>query len=172
MTDRRPLPGLMIEQQRESCVMALLLCGEARGEQDAGGRLEAVAMAAVYWTAKNRRNRSRWLSLSLREIALQPWQFSCFNKNDPNREKLQDLWKTDPVTWERADTVCDLVESGFPDPTGGATHYCTRTLNGKPLWNSEPEPGKAVQWYHRSEIEAGRTIKTAEIGQHVFAVAP
>ncbi len=167
MIDRRPLPGLTIEQQPERVVMALLLCGEARGEQDAGGRLESVAMAAVYWTVKNRRGRSRWVNLSLREIALQPWQFSCFNRNDPNREKLLDLWRTDPVSWERADTVCDLVETGYPDPTGGATHYCTANL-----WGKAAQAGQRPQWYHVSEISSGRTRKTVEIGSHVFAVAP
>lgn len=171
MTDRRPLPGT-IEQQREGCVLAMLLCGEARGEQDAHGRLESVAMAAIYWTVRNRQRRPRWRALSLREIALQPWQFSCFNGNDPNREKLLDLWKSDPVSWERADTVLDLCEAGFPDPTGGATHYVALTLNGKPLWNSDAAPGQRVQWYHRSEIESGRTQEVSRHGSHVFATAP
>jgi len=165
--DRRPIVGLTIEQQRGDTVMGLLLCGEARGEQDAGGNLEAVAMAAVYWCCKNRQQKSRWLNLSLREIALQPWQFSCFNKNDPNREKLLDLWKTDPVTWERADTVCDLVETGYPDPTRGATHYCTKSL-----WGTSPVGSAKTQWYHKSEIDSGRTRMTVQIGGHVFAVAP
>ena len=164
----RPAPGLTIEQQDERVVRRLLLCGEARGEQDAEGTLEAAAMAAVVFLPKNRRSRPRWKVQSEREIMLAPWQFSCFNANDPNREKLLGLWQTDPISWERADTVADLFERGLlVDPTGNATHYVTANL-----WNMETPEGKSVQWFHRSEIDSGRTHETARWGHHVFAIAP
>lgn len=173
MIDRRPITGLTIEQQPEKVVLALVAAGEARGEQDQGGTLEFVAMCAVLWTGKNRQRRPRWRGRTLREVFLERWQFSCFNENDPNRDKLLELWKSDAVSWERADCACDAVETGYPDPTGGATHYCTLAL-----WNSEPRPAtqerpaQKVQWYHRAEIEAGRTHELARIGGHVFASAP
>ncbi len=164
----RPAPGLPIEQQPPGVVARLALCGEARGEQDAAGTLEAIAMAAVYWVGLNRIALRRNRGKSIGDVFLEPWQFSCFNTNDPNRAKLLDLWKTDPVSWERADTVADLAERGLlHDPTFGSTHYCTANLWGLPT----PE-GAAVQWFHASEIQAGRTKEKARIGGHVFGVAP
>lgn len=168
MRIERPVPGLQIEQQPAWVLHRMLLCGEARGEQDAEGRLESVAMAAVAHVPLNRRAKKRWGTWTLDRIILEPWAFSCFNANDPNRARLLDLWKDDPTSWERADTVCDLLESGWLiDPSKGATHYCTTNL-----WNNETPVGHQLQWYHRIEIEAGRTRETARHGHHVFAVAP
>lgn len=164
----RPVPGIGIDQQPERIVLRLLICGEARGEQDQGGFLESLAMYAVLCCLRNRQARPRWRTRTLREIALEPWQFSCFNMNDPNRGALLDLWKTDEISWERADTVADMLEAGCNwDPTMNATHYCT-----KRLWAQEPKNATKPQWYEKPEIDNGDTRLTARIGSHVFAVAP
>jgi len=167
--DRRPLAGVIPERQPEECVAAMTIAGEARGEQDAGGRLESVAMLAVLWVGENRRtDRGRRWPRTLREVFLQPWQFSCWNRNDPNLPKLATLWHDDPVTWERADTVCDLFDSSFTvDPTLGATHYCAERLWGR---DDSERPGGAA-WHSLQEIQAGRTLKMTTIGGHVFARA-
>ena len=165
MIDRRPLANLTIEQQPEPVVCAIALCGEARGEQDRGGRLESLAMAGVLCVARNRSVDpfKRW-PRTLRQVLVQPWQFSCFNPNDANRAKLLTLWQDDPVSWERADTVCDLFESGcLLDVTYGSTHYCRTEL-----WNTDT-PGRA--WYSRQEIESGRTRGLTVIGAHTFGRA-
>lgn len=163
-----PAPGVALEQQPEGVILRMLLCGEARGEDDASGTLEAVAMLAVLWTLENRRRRPRWERLSLKAIALQPWQFSCFNPNDPNRPALLDLHKSDPISWERADTVCDLFERGLTvEPIKRATHYCTAAL-----WGRAPRDPAKPLWFEAPEIAAGRTRKVAEWGHHVFAEAP
>lgn len=168
MRIEKPVPGLTIEQQAEGIVCRLLLVGEARGEQDAGGRLEAVAMAGVLWTLPNRQAQlPRCQGKTLKAIALAPWQYSCFNENDSNREKLLDLWRSDPVSWERADTVCDLFESGLlVDPTGGATHYCTQSL-----WDAPRASSPRPRWHDSVEIASGRTKLTVVLGHHVFARA-
>jgi hypothetical protein len=155
VNDRRPLAGIDIEYQPGPVVCGLALVGEARGERDEGGNLEALAMLAILWVAENRRQGDgrRWPS-SLKAVFLQRHQFSCFNAEDPNRPKLLTLWRDDPVTWERADTVCDLFESGWTvDPTMGATHYCSERLWGR---DDSARPGGAA-WHSLQEIEAGRT---------------
>ncbi len=147
---------------------ALALVGEARGEQDAGGDLEAVAMLCVLWVGNNRIKdaRNRWPK-TMRQAFLQPWQFSCFNPHDPNRDKLLEVWKSDPVTWERADTTCDLFEQECTvDPTDGATHYCTLGL-----WGVDDAAREHPRWHSKQEIEARRTVETARWGHHVFARA-
>lgn len=163
----QPVPGLPIESQPEAIICRLVLVGEARGEQDEGGALESVAMLGVLWVGENRRldRKHRWPD-NLRGVFLQRAQFSCFNQYDPNRAKLLDLWKSDPVTWERADTVADLFESGLTlDPTMGATHYCTEALWGR------DDPTLPFHWYSRQEIDAGRTVRLRQFGHHVFGRA-
>jgi hypothetical protein len=163
-----PTPNASIEKQPEAIIIRLALCGEARGEQDQGGTLEAVAMLGVLWVAENRRTdaKGRWRP-TLRGVLLQRAQFSCFNPYDPNRDKLLDLWRSDPVTWERADTVADLFERGLTiDPTLGSTHYST-----KAIWGRAGGPGPPFAWYSQAEIDAGRTVALALYGSHVFGRA-
>ena len=160
-----PAAYIPIEQQPGMIVFRMLLFGEARGEQDDEGRLESIAMLAVASTVLNRSKKS---GKTIKEVALQPWAYSTFNINDPNREKLVTAHLIDPVSWERADTVCDLVEQGLcKDPTNGSTHYCTSNLWGR----EDKTPGKP-KWFEKSEIDAGRTKELARFGHHVFGVAP
>jgi hypothetical protein len=158
------VPGLQIEQQPDLVVSRLTLAGEARGEHDQAGSLESEAMLAVWHVGQNRAldRLGRW-PRTMRLVFLQPMQFSCFNPLDPNRERLLELWRTDPASWERADTVCDLAEAGRTiDLTHGATHYCTEAL-----WGAD-RPGA---WFSRQEIEAGRTARLVQYGHHIFGRA-
>lgn len=169
MPDRRPLPSLTIEQQQQPVVCALALIGEAWGEQDLGGNLEAASMLGVLWTAENRRTdpAGRW-PRTLREVFLQPHQYSCFNADSPVRSRLLVAHGLDPVSWERADTVCDLFDVGLTlDPTRGATHFCHERLWARDYDIARTRP----PWYSKQEIEIGRTIRLVQIGQHIFARA-
>lgn len=155
-----PVPGKPIEEQPESVVLRMLLWGEARGEKDAGGTLESVAMLAVAWVVLNRARKHK---MDLKAVILQPWQFSCFNASDPNRKKMLTAAALDMIAWERADTVADLFESGMTtDPTKGATHYVTSNL-----WNRADS--SKPQWYESGAIASGVTKETVRIGHHVFA---
>jgi spore germination cell wall hydrolase CwlJ-like protein len=155
---RLPVPGISIEQQPDDILAAMLVWGEARGES----RLGRVAVA---WVAKNRALSS---GRPLRRVILQPWQFSSFNANDPNREKLLDpIAFSSHQSWDDCFHDAAAALAGIdPDPTGGATHYCTAAL-----WGGPTPAGHRIQWYHLIEIEAGRTVETARIGHHVFGKA-
>ena len=126
-------------------------------------------MAAVLWVGENRRAdpRARWHK-TLRQVFLQPKQFSCFNAGSPVRDKLLIAYRMDPISWERADSVCDLFELGILiDPTVGATHYCLARLWGR---DDAQRPG-GPSWHSQQEIAAGRTVKHVVIGGHVFGRA-
>lgn len=158
-----PVPGLPIEQQSDDVLAAMLVWGEARGEGPVG-------KLAVIWVAKNRVAKSGY---PLRKVILRPYAFSCFLESDPNRSMmLEPLKHGSPQTWEACWDAAMFVLSGSePDPTHGATHYCTvLDAQGKPLWG-RPQHGRLPQWYEAPEIEAGRTVETARIGGHVFARA-
>lgn len=50
-----------------------------------------------------------------------PYQFSSFNVEDPNATRLPNpKYPNDWMAWEEC---CAVVDSGDPDPTGGANYY-------------------------------------------------
>lgn len=159
----RPIPGMSIEEQPAEVLAVSVTYGEARNQSD-------IAMCGPLCVALNRAYGPRSYSIAyeddpnrLRSVILWPWAFSCFNANDPNRDKLLKAWQDDPRAWGACTAVADLVLVGAcGDPTGGATHYCTKALWG----------GPGTQWYQEQEITSGRTVKITELGDHVFARAP
>lgn len=100
--------------------------GEARGEQHEGR--EAVA-----WVVRNRAEKGGWWGSTLKEVCKFPWQFSCWNKNDPNRKKLEelDLRSLDYFHCARA-ALCAIMSAKSADPTRGSTHY--HHSNVEPEW--------------------------------------
>jgi spore germination cell wall hydrolase CwlJ-like protein len=103
----------------------LTLWGEARGEGSAG-------MAAVACVVLNRVRRQTYWGKNVTEVCRKPYQFSCWNANDPNRTALLRLNAQSPDL-AGALTIARLaIENQLPDSTAGATHYHTRTVT--PRW--------------------------------------
>lgn len=124
--------------------MAKTIWAEARGEGYQG-------MTAVAWIIRNRAAdpKKNWWGESVSEVCLKPWQFSCWNANDPNRDALEAVSLADPY-YIRAHGVAALVLTGdLPDPTDGATHYMRRDIVSKVKWDDN-------------------MICTAVIGRHAF----
>lgn len=110
-------------------VLAKTLYGEARGEGRAG--MEAVAHVIL-----NRAKRGGWWGSTVSQVCLHPWQFSCWNKNDPNSKVLEALridTDKEPPAYLRAHAAAAAVMAGdVPDPTQGSTHYHADTI--LPQW--------------------------------------
>ncbi len=134
-------------------LLSLVIYGEARGEPLAG----KIAVASV---VLNRLKKSGWFGKALKDVILKPYQFSCFNENDPNRIKLlaiaQDwdiFFQKDKTLRECYDIAKKLLDpndfSMAKDNTFGATHY--KTKNCKADW-------------------ADKMQLTAVIGNHEFYV--
>lgn len=124
---------------------ARTIWGEARGE-DFMGR---VAVAHVIL---NRAFNPGWWGRDVSGVCLKPWQFSCWNANDPNRMQLERLSTSDPLYQECAG-IMSLAwaarrgRNGIPgvvgvDPTHGATHYMTNALfeRDPPKWAEGQTP--------------------------------
>lgn len=159
----KPAPGLTIEQQPEPALMAMLLCGEARGEGREG--MEGVANV-IY----NRLAAPKRFGDTLKSVILRPWQFSCLNPNDPNRAKLLELWHNEPVAYALAEKVAAEAAAGYtPDRVGPSTHYCVSALWGHDD-SARVAGGHHPAWYSKQCIEGGITQETARIGHHVFGV--
>ena len=138
----------MIVTENDRDVLARTIYGEARGEGLAG-------MVAVAWTIRNRvfdGKEKSWWGEGYADVCQKPYQFSCWNKNDPNYPYLSG---TKPIPFRefaRAQIAADQVIAGTaPDPTGGATHYYSTTMPNAPKWTEG----------------ATRTLK---LGHHVFFV--
>jgi len=66
-------------------VLTRTVYGEARGESEDG-------QAAVAWVIQNRVAKGRaHMSKTIKDVCLQPKQFSCWNSNNPNRKLLLTL---------------------------------------------------------------------------------
>ena len=124
---RYPDPERSIEQQDELVLLAMLIWGEARGESSLG----KLAVANVV------RNRvlaaRRGYGLGFREVCLKPWQFSCFNANDPNRAKML-APKRDEVWVDCFSVAADVYEQRAHDNTERATHYHVAGMTKLPKW--------------------------------------
>lgn len=118
--------------------MARTLYGEARGEGARG--MQAVANVIM-----NRVKAGGWYGASIKDVVLKPYQFSCWNSNDPNRNIILNAT---PAQLAQARNIAERVISGeLPDITGGAVNYHAKSVS--PYW-------------------AASMTKTATIGNHIF----
>lgn len=130
-------------------VLARTLWGEARGEGKAG--MEAVACVILNRVEIARKLHGYWWGNNIMQVCQKPFQFSCWNKSDPNFRKLTSVTEND-IYFATALRVARRAVLGFvKDPTYGATHYHARNLTG----NSAPDWAKGQK-------------PTAVIGRHVF----
>ena len=67
--------------------LARTVFGEARGECLSGQ--EAVASVILNRVAFSGRRGGYWWGNTVYEVCHKPWQFSCWNQNDPNRRLLE-----------------------------------------------------------------------------------
>lgn len=130
--------------EKDIDTLARTLWGEARGEGYSG-------QVAVGWAVKNRvfdgKGKS-WWGEGYAGVCLAPYQFSCWNKNDPNFKYLSGQLPIPTAQYEQARKAALDVINGQTDPTGGATHYHTTSI-------------KSPAWTKGAKV-------TVRVGNHVF----
>lgn len=132
-------------------ILARTIFGEARGE-DIKGK-EAIACVILNRVKKaNDNGGSFWWGNSIEEVCTKKWQFSCWNKDDPNYEKLMSVDNTNSVfiickrIARRA--VCGLLK----DFTFDSTHYHTKNIT--PSWSKGKAPACEIgNHYFYNDIE-------------------
>ncbi|MCW6051313.1 cell wall hydrolase [Lyngbya sp. CCAP 1446/10] len=119
-----------IEKQTEQDVDALArtMWGEARSESYSG-------KTAVAWVIQNRASRSpsyNWPS-KISDVCKQPLQFSCWNQNDPNYQKLLTINDQDAAFRECLEISRKVLNGELQDPSNGADHYYANYITA-PNW--------------------------------------
>jgi spore germination cell wall hydrolase CwlJ-like protein len=136
----------MTTTEKDRDVLARTIWGEARGESS-GGRV------AVAWSIRNRvfdGKTNSWWGEGYAGVCQKPYQFSCWNKNDPNFPYLSGAKEIPFRELAQARIVADQVIDGkVQDPTSGATHYYALAMKTPPAW-------------------AAKAKQTLKLGGHVF----
>jgi len=126
-------------------IFARTLYGEARGEGLRG--IEAVACVIL-----NRARDRRWPN-TIAGVCVQPKQFSCWNADDPNFNKMA-CASLENRDFRRCYAIAAMaVADMLMDRTNGANHYCTSALFD--------DPERRPSWAREDAV-------TCRIGNHVF----
>ena len=122
-------------------ILARTVYGEARGEGLEG--MEAVACVIL-----NRYKARKWFTgyivrqgqkiPSIAQTCLKKYQFSCWNKNDPNAIKIQKVDTSDALFCQCLVVAKAAISGELKDFTNGATYYHTRQI--KPVWAQKHTP--------------------------------
>ena len=120
-------------KDNDKSLLARMIFGEARNCSE-------TERIAVGYSAINRVNDGKkWNGENISEVLLKDWQYSCFNKNDPNREKLLNPEAYDAKSfYECLEVAEDILSGELEDPTNGATHYFNPKVV-KPTWANKLE---------------------------------
>jgi hypothetical protein len=136
-------PGLR-PSSSEADVMARTMWGEARGEAN-----PELGMGAVAHVILNRVDLHTWWGRSVIDVCQKPWQFSCWNLDNPNRRQLLAV-NTSDARFRMALAISQDLIDVTPadrtrrDPTNGATHYYARRLIRKPAWAADRPPSASI----------------------------
>jgi len=111
---------------RAALVLARTIYGEARGESWQGK--QAVANVVM------NRVKSRRFPNTIERVCLQPYQFSCWNENDPNSKIIANLQPGQNSRFNQCIEIARSAEQGLlTDVTGGADHYYASSI-AQPSW--------------------------------------
>ncbi len=111
------------------------------GEAESGNTQDAQAIASVIM---NRVAYPNW-PYSVSKVCLQPWQFSCWNHNDPNRQRILDA---SGAWFEKCKKIAaDAIAGRLVDMTHKSTHYYA-TYVPAPKWSKAHRPVYEVR--HRN----------------------
>jgi spore germination cell wall hydrolase CwlJ-like protein len=149
MTDKPalfPLPGgnsavaRVIYTDMEIDAMARTIWGEARGEGSAG--MQAVACVILNRVRTARMFGGYWWGNDVMQVCHKPYQFSCWNKDDPNYRRLLAVTDSD-IHFATAKRIARRAVLGFvDDPTYGADHYHAKSVT--PQWSKGKKPTTVI----------------------------
>lgn len=129
--------------EKDIDILARTIWGEARNEGAKG--MQAVACVVMNRVAVAEKHGGYWWGRGVSGVCLKPFQFSCWNLNDPNREKMTAVTDRN-IHFATALRLARRAVAGvLRDETGGATHYHTAAVS--PSW-AQGQPPAAIIGHH------------------------
>ena len=117
-------------------VLARTIFGEARGETYTG----KIAIANVVLNrAALAMKHPHFGDGTITGACMVPWQFSCWNANDPNCQVINDVTDTDPIFADCLDIAELACNHKLDDMTGNATYYYAKG-SPEPTWAVDKTP--------------------------------
>ena len=123
-------------RELEIDVLARTLWGEARGEGAVG--MKAVACVILNRVKIAQARGSYWWGNNIIQVAQKPYQFSCWNRSDPNFRKLQAVDDGDLVFATALRIARRAAAGTLSDITDGSTHYHAAGIT--PYWTKNEKP--------------------------------
>lgn len=117
-------------------VLARTLWGEARGQGAEG--MSAVANVVMNRVRLAQQKGGYWWGDTVVAVCQKPYQFSCWNRSDPNFKKLQAVDEGDLYFATALRLARRAVIGRLPDATEGATHYHAAGIS--PFWARGEKP--------------------------------
>ena len=114
----------------ETDVLARTLWGEARGEGTQG--MHAVANVILNRVKIAEKKGKYWWGNNIIQVCQKPYQFSCWNRSDPNFKKLQNVDEKDLYFSTAMRIARRAVMGCLDDVTKGSTHYHAADIT--PYW--------------------------------------
>lgn len=133
----------------ESEAAALTAYGEARNQPVSG-------LQAVLSVMRNRVKAGKWGG-TWNHVVFAPFQFSCWNEGDPNRNELikigQSILDATPRPVNPVFDVCRMlaermVDDSYPSNVMDSTHYYAPSQVDKPKWAYAPAIRRTVLGSH------------------------
>lgn len=120
----------------EADVLARTLWGEARGEGTEG--MKAVASTILNRVKVAQEKGKYWWGNNIIQVCQKPYQFSCWNRSDPNFKKLLSIDEKDLYFATAMRIARRAVIGQLEDMTEGATHYHAAGI--EPYWARNERP--------------------------------
>lgn len=126
-----------IDRARDpAIIMAKTMWGEARGEGETGMYAVANVILNRVLVAQRQATKNYWWGRDIISVCLKPWQFSCWNHNDPNVKKIRTLNEDDKIFATAVKIARQIISDEHAgartDITNGADHYHTKSI--MPRW--------------------------------------
>ena len=118
--------------ERAADTLARTIYGEARGEPWAG------KLAVAHVVINRAVSDTEWWGDSVTSVCRHPFQFSCWNDGDPNRDLIETVSLSDRAYVECYAAALRALSGGTDDPTAGATHYHAHGV--EPSWAAGKDP--------------------------------
>ncbi len=123
-------------------ILARTIWGEARGDGVPGMQAVAAVILNRVHIAQNS-GRAYWWGKDIITVCTKPYQFSCWNADDPNRAQLLAVTTQDNTFRQALQIARQALAGQLIDPTNGATHYHTLTI--KPSWSENKLPNCLIK---------------------------